>query len=97
MVGGAAAVGAGQLLHASGMDKLVSMKIFRPVKNPFRGFSALEKSKALKKVASAQKLMSAGSTLHKVGVGVGTLGLAAFTSLALSRPFLKKEYRNGRR
>lgn len=74
---GVGVAGIGGLLSAYGQDKLMRLKIIRPVKNPFRGMRVAEKATVLKKVKYAKEAMEWGKAGKLVGLtalGLGVIG-----------------------
>lgn len=93
---GFVAAGTGALFSDYGQNKLLNLKILRPIKNPFRSFKVADKAAALQKVQVARRFISAGNFLKSVGVltaGVGAVGVAG---LLLTKPFAGSKKR-GRR
>lgn len=75
--GGLLVAGVGGLLSSQGQDKLMRLRIIRPVKNPFRTMKVAEKASALRKVGAAKKLMQAGKygkVAGLVALGAGVIG-----------------------
>jgi len=74
---GVGVAGLGGLLSAYGQDKLMRLKIIKPVKNPFRGMRVAEKATVLKKVKFAKEAMEWGKAGKLVGLtalGLGVIG-----------------------
>lgn len=69
--------GVGGLLTAAGQERLMKMKVIKPVKNPFRGMRIAEKASLLKKIAKSKNLMEWGKAGRHVGLvafGLGAIG-----------------------